>query len=42
MAGYYLGTLLGPPVFGLVVDRSGGHGPAWLPCAVLAAAAAAF
>ena len=38
MAGYYLGALAGPPLFGLLVDRTGGYGPAWLACAARRAA----
>lgn len=41
MAGYYLGALLGPPLFGLLVDRAGGYAPAWLVCAALVLAGAA-
>ncbi|MBW0120302.1 MFS transporter [Pseudonocardia oceani] len=41
MAGYYLGALAGPPLFGLLVDRTGGYGPAWLACAALVVAGAA-
>lgn len=41
MAGYYLGALAGPPLFGLLVDRTGGYGPAWLACAALVLAGAA-
>lgn len=39
MAGYYLGALLGPPLFGLTVD-AGGYGPAWLLSAGLVVAGA--
>lgn len=35
MAGYYLGALLGPPLFGLVVDRTDTYAAAWLTCAAL-------
>lgn len=41
MVGVYTGALLAAPVFGLVVDRTGGYAVAWIQCAALSCAAAA-
>jgi predicted MFS family arabinose efflux permease len=40
MSGYYLGALLSAPVFGLVVEQTGGYGVGWALGAVLTVAAA--
>lgn len=41
MTGYYLGALLAPPLFGRLVDATGGYVLPWLGCALLTVAAAA-
>ncbi|MFC4945045.1 MFS transporter [Pseudonocardia sp. GCM10023141] len=41
MAGYYAGALIGAPVFGAIVDATGGYGLAWTISAVLVLGGAA-
>lgn len=41
MAGYYVGALIGAPVFGAVVDATGGYVPAWTISLVLVLGGAA-
>lgn len=43
MAGYYVGALIGAPVFGAIVDATGGYGLAWtISAALVLCGAAAF
>jgi MFS family permease len=40
VASAWSGVLVGPPLFGVVVEATGGYGPAWLLLAVIAATVA--
>jgi predicted MFS family arabinose efflux permease len=40
-AGMYLGFMVGPPAFGLIVDHAGSYDPAWVGLAVVCTAAVA-